>query len=75
MKVVSKEPLSVMELVRITKNKPIQLGSHMCRVMSLSVGQEVEVIEVVKAFGHKWGVKKLNEPKEDYDCFAFVVGD
>ena len=73
MVVTTNRPLGIAEYVQLTHNKPIQLGDHICIVMNLTSGQKVEVDEVVEAYGHKWGVRKLKEHKEDYDCMCFVI--
>lgn len=73
MKVISGKPLPLSDLITITKLKAVHIGGYKCRVMNFSDGQEVEVVDVVEAHGHKWGIKKCIEPKKDYDNLAFIV--
>lgn len=71
--VTSREPLSLVEIFNITKNKPIKLGNYSCRVMCFSGNQQIEVVDVVEYGGHKWGIKPIGTPQQGYDALAFVV--
>lgn len=73
MVVTSGEPLSLVEIFSITKNKPIKLGNYSCRVMCFSGNQQIEVIDVVEYKGYKWGIKPISEPRQGYNALAFVV--
>lgn len=71
--VTSREPLSLVEIFNITKNKPIKLGNYSCRVMCFSGDQQIEAVDVVEYGGHKWGIKPIDTPQQGYDALAFVV--
>lgn len=67
-------PLDLVEYIKVTNNKPIELNGHMCRVLNVSKGQKMEVDEIVEEYNHKWGVCKCTKHK-DYDHLAFIVED
>ena len=71
--VTTKEPLSLVAIFQISKNKPIKLGDYKCRIMNFSPGQKLEVVAVEEYMGHKWGIKPLDSPKQGYNALAFVV--
>lgn len=73
MVVTSREPLSLVEIFNITKNKPIKLGAYSCRVMCFSGDQQIEVVDVVEHKGYKWGIKPIKEPRQGYNALAFVI--
>jgi hypothetical protein len=71
--VTTKEPLSLVAIYQISKNKPIKLGDYKCRIMNFSANQKLEAVAVVEYMGHKWGIKPLDETKNGYNALAFVV--
>jgi hypothetical protein len=73
MLVTTKEPLSLVAIYQISKNKPIKLGDYKCRIMNFSANQKIEAVTVVEYMGHKWGIKPIAEPKSNYNALAFVV--
>ena len=71
--VTSGKPLSLVEIFKITQNKPIKLGKYLCRVMCFSSNQQIEVADVIEYKGHKWGIKLMSKPQPNYNALAFIV--
>jgi hypothetical protein len=41
--------------------------------MNFSLNQSIEVIDMVEWKDRLWGIKKLENPKDKYQYFAFIV--
>ena len=71
---ISGEPLSVDQVFNLTGYDAIcEIHDYNCRIMNFSPNQSIEVIDIVEWKDRLWGIKKLENPKDKYQYFAFIV--
>ena len=72
-KIVTGEPLDLSELICLTKKDACTvMEGNKVRILSASIGQEVEVDKIVEWKGYKWGLRSIT-PQPRYDYMAYKV--
>ena len=76
MVVTSGIALKTEEIVQLTGyDAIIQLKDYKCRIMNYSPNQKIEVVDIVEYKKKKWGIRKLQNPRKEYQYIAFIVKD
>ena len=74
MKVITAEPLSIIEMIEITGRDALcNLEGNKVRIMNFARDHEVECCKVIESHEKRWGLRKANNGKGSYDYIAFVI--
>lgn len=75
MKITTGKPLNLEELIWLTKKDACAImEGNRVRILSASIGQEVEVEKVVQWKGYKWGLRKVQADRYDYMAYKIYEG-